>query len=116
VRAFVLSRDLIMASRIEEAARRASVEFSRVDGPDDIPVVDEAMVVFVNWAEREPGWGHALSDWQLRASGRTDARLVLFGPHTELEGHAEARRHGIGPVFARSQLAMTPERWFASLP
>jgi hypothetical protein len=30
--------------------------------------------------------------------------VVLFGPHTDLAAHAEARAAGLGPMLARSKL------------
>ena len=32
------------------------------------------------------------------------ARVILFGRHTDLEAHADARAAGLGPMWARSKL------------
>jgi hypothetical protein len=53
--------------------------------------------VLVDWSARQPHWADALR----RLSG---PRLVLFGPHTDLEAHAAARDAGLGPMWARSRL------------
>jgi hypothetical protein len=52
--------------------------------------------VLVDWSSRRAGWADALS-----ASG---ARVILFGRHTDLEAHADARAAGLGPMWARSKL------------
>ena len=36
--------------------------------------------------------------------GEHTVRVVVFGPHTDLEAHAAARAAGIGPMMARSKL------------
>jgi hypothetical protein len=53
--------------------------------------------VLVDWSARQPDWADALR----RLSS---PRLVLFGPHTDLEAHAAARDAGLGPMWARSKL------------
>jgi hypothetical protein len=87
--------DLMLFSRIESAVRAAGAELTRVDSPSDIP--PDAEVVLVDWSARQPHWADALR----RLSG---PRLVLFGPHTDLEAHAAARDVGLGPMWARSKL------------
>ena len=87
--------DLMLFSRIESAVRAAGAELTRVDSPSDIP--PDAEVVLVDWSARQPDWAGALR----RLSG---PRLVLFGPHTDLEAHAAARDAGLGPMWARSRL------------
>ena len=86
--------DLMLYSRIESAALAADVTLQRVDHPSAVPA--DVDLVLVDWAAREPDWTDAL---------RTrDARVVLFGPHTDLDAHAAARAIGLGPMMARSKL------------
>ncbi|MGH2427421.1 MAG: hypothetical protein ACRDGV_00845 [Candidatus Limnocylindria bacterium] len=94
-------RDLMLFSRIEAAARQAGAELSRVDSPQQLPPPAQADVVLVDWNERAAGWEDALRTWRSSAPG---TRLVLFGPHTDLQAHADAKRHGLGPMWARSRL------------
>ena len=87
--------DLMLFSRIESAARVAGAELARVDSPADLPA--DADLVLVDWSAREPDWADALR-------ARAASRLILFGPHTDLEAHAAARDAGLGPMWARSRL------------
>ena len=91
----VVVSDLMLFSRIESAARLAGAELARVDTPSDIP--PDADLVLVDWSSRDPGWADALR----RLSG---PRVILFGPHVDLDGHAAARDAGLGPMWARSRL------------
>jgi len=54
-------------------------------------------LVLVDWSARQPDWTDSL--WE-----RTATRVILFGPHTDLEAHATARDTGFGPMWARSKL------------
>ena len=90
--------DLMLFSRIESAARVAGVALARVDAPGDIPA--DADLVLVDWSAREPDWAGALSVL-------STARVIVFGPHTDLEAHAAAREAGLGPMWARSKLLTT---------
>ena len=103
-----MARDLITATRIANAAEAAGYRPSRVDEPGRLPSSSDVAVVFVDWGDREPGWGAALRGWRA-AAGPLTPRIVLFGPHTDLEAHDDARVDGLGPMMARSKL-------FASLP
>jgi len=87
--------DLMAYSRIESAARVSGVELARVDSPRGIP--PDAELVLVDWSQRRPDWGEALQP----IAGR---RIIAFGPHTDLQAHADARAAGIGPMWARSKL------------
>ena len=40
----------------------------------------------------------------MRSRALRGPRLILFGPHTDLEAHADARAAGLGPMWARSKL------------
>jgi hypothetical protein len=93
MRAAAVVRDLMLFSRIESAARGATLV--RVDRPSDLP--PDFDLVLVDWSAREPDWAHALATL---AAGR----ILLFGPHTDLEAHADARAAGLGPMWARSKL------------
>jgi hypothetical protein len=93
-------RDLMVFSRIESAARVAGVELARVDSPAQLPA--DADLVLVDWSARDSGW----SDQLVAHSGR----VVLFGPHTDLEAHAAAREAGLGPMWARSKFLSDVQR------
>lgn len=87
--------DLILFSRIELAARAAGVEVARFDAPEAIP--DGVDLVLVDWSARQAGWAESL-----RAISAP--RVVLFGPHVDLDAHSAARAAGLGPMWARSKL------------
>jgi hypothetical protein len=87
--------DLMLFSRIEAAAAAAGHDLQRVDRPSDLS--SDFDLVLVDWSAREPGWTDALG--ALHAG-----RIVLFGRHTDLEAHADARGAGLGPMWARSRL------------
>jgi len=103
-----VARDLIVTTRIADAAEAAGYLPARVDNPERLPSSSEVAVAFVDWADREPGWGAQLQAWQAKATSGPP-RIVLFGPHADLEAHDDARASGLGPMMARSKL-------FASLP
>ena len=100
----VVARDLMIASRIADAGARAGVEVQRYDAPDQMPPAAELTLVLVAWDERRPDWGELLVRWCADAPQSTPPRVVLFGPHTDLAAHAEARAAGLGPMWARSKL------------
>jgi hypothetical protein len=87
--------DLMLFSRIESAASEAGATLVRADSPADLP--PDLDLVLVDWSARHVGWADALR-------ARPDARVILFGPHTDLEAHADARAAGLGPMWARSKL------------
>jgi hypothetical protein len=95
--------DLMLFSRIDAAAASAGASLVRVDEPAALPPADAVDLVLVDWSARHPGWGSALREWTDRASDGA-GRLILFGRHTDLEAHADARAHGLGPMWARSKL------------
>ena len=90
--------DLMFYSRIEAAASAADADLVRVDSPADVPA--DVDLVLVDWSAREPHWTDALR--RLRSTG---PRVILFGPHVDLEAHAAARDGALGPMMARSKLA-----------
>jgi hypothetical protein len=93
--------DLMLYSRIESAARDSGASLLRVDSPADLPADDPdgPELVLVDWSARHAAWTDPLR--ALRAAG---ARVILFGPHTDLDAHAAAREAGLGPMLARSRL------------
>lgn len=86
--------DLMLFSRIESAAAAAGATLVRVDSPADLP--PDLDLVLVDWSARRPDWTDALA--------AAPARVILFGPHTDLEAHVAARAAGLGPMRARSKL------------
>lgn len=93
--------DLMLFSRIEAAASVTGAALVRTDSPDAIPAEPPPDLVLVDWSARGDGWADALHAWRARVPG---GRVVLFGPHTDLDAHAAARAAGLGPMWARSKL------------
>ncbi len=93
--------DLLLYSRIESAASAAGASLERVDDPSMLPPARELDLVLVDWSARRPGWAETLGTWR---SGADGTRVILFGPHTDLEAHRAARDAGLGPMWARSKL------------
>src|SRR5207247_608629 len=77
----LLARDLIIASRIAEAAARSGVEFRRIDNPSDLPPASEINLLFVDWGNRGPDWGEQLAEWKSGVATHGPPRVILFGPH-----------------------------------
>jgi hypothetical protein len=100
----IVSPDLLISTRIADAATRAGLDARRVDGPDDLPSPAAVRLAFVDWAARDDCWGARLAAWCASAPETNPPRLVLFGPHTDLAAHAAARAAGLGPMMARSAL------------
>ena len=100
----LVARDLLIATRIADAGSRAGVELQRYDDPGQLPPAAELSLVLVAWDERRPDWGSALATWCASAPQSSQPRIILFGPHTDLAAHAEARAAGLGPMWARSKL------------
>jgi hypothetical protein len=86
--------DLMLYSRIDAAASAAGADLVRASSPLRLPA--DLDLVLVDWSARAPGWADALRG--------SRARVVLFGRHTDLEAHADARAAGLGPMWARSKL------------
>jgi hypothetical protein len=101
VRIAAVLDDLITYSRIESMAAGAGATLVRVDAPDELPSPADVELVVVDWGSRRSGWHEQLATWRSRPG---DARLVLFGPHVDLDAHSEARALGLGPMWARSRL------------
>ena len=100
----VVSRDLMIATRIADAGARSGVEVRRFDDPGHLPPPAALSLVLVAWDERRPDWGERLTSWRVAAGSSAQPRLILFGPHTDLVAHADARAAGLGPMWARSKL------------
>ena len=93
--------DFMLFSRIEAAAAVSGAELMRVDHPKDVPLDEPPDLVLVDWAIRRDDWADTLAALAARAP---TARVLLFGPHTDLAAHADARAAGLGPMWARSKL------------
>jgi len=91
----------MLFSRIEAAAAVGGASLLRADAPGDIPLTPPPDLVLVDWSDRSPAWADALRAWRAAVPA---ARVILFGPHTDLEAHAAAREAGLGPMWARSKL------------
>ncbi len=103
MRILVLASDLITASRIEGVAVVEGGTVTRIESPAALDAGERADLLVVDWTERGPGWAEAIAAWRDAASDpRPD--IILFGPHTDLEAHADARSSGLGPMRARSAL------------
>lgn len=99
----LVARDLIFGSRILAAAAPRIPVF-RCDDPSQLPPPFGIDLVLVDWSERQPGWATALTDWVAAAPAPHRPRVILYGPHTDLAAHAEARAAGLGPMWARSRI------------
>ncbi len=87
--------DLLLFSKIDAAASAAGASLLRADEPTGLPA--DLDLVLVDWSARRPDWTDTLA-------ALDGPRLILFGPHTDLEAHADARAAGLGPMWARSKL------------
>ena len=94
----------MLASRILGQASAASHESELVADPSALPPAETVDVLFVNWADRDASWADALAGWRDRIPPQDRPRLILYGPHTDLDAHAAARSAGLGPMVARSKL------------
>ena len=92
--------DLMLFSRIDAAGIEAGVSLMRLDSPADLPAGDLDLVL-IDWSARERWWADHLVEWWAHTP---DARLILFGRHTDLDAHAQVRAAGLGPMWARSKL------------
>jgi len=101
VRIAAVVEDLLTYSRIDSMAAGAGATLVRVDEPSELPSPSDVELVVVDWGSRRPGWADQLATWRSRPGV---ARLILFGPHVDLDAHADARASGLGPMWARSRL------------
>jgi len=105
-----MSRDLLFATRILNAADRHRIPCLRIDEPADLPSPDDVDLVIVDWTARGAAWGRDLVRWRGSAPVAERPRVVLVGAHTDLEAHAAARASGLGPMWARSKLLAEIDR------
>jgi hypothetical protein len=96
MRVAAVMSDLMLFSRIDAAASAAGASLVRVDTPAQLPT--DLDLILADWSARAPDWAGSL------AARTDDARVVLFGRHTDLAAHADARAAGLGPMWARSKL------------
>lgn len=97
-----LVRDLITASKIESSVVGSGASLARVESPKQLPPASEVDVLVVDWGDRQPEWGAALAAWRDSSTADQSPRVILFGPHTDLVAHADARTANLGPMRARS--------------
>jgi hypothetical protein len=100
----LLARDLMIASWVEAAAEHAGVPFLHVVDPADLPPATNVRLLLVDWGDRGPNWGDRIRAWRGDTVQPVPPRIVMFGPHVDLEAHAAARAAGLGPMVARSKL------------
>jgi hypothetical protein len=103
VRVAAVISDLMLFSRIDAAVAHAGGSLVRVDEPSGLPPASSVDLLLVDWSARRGDWGPALREWADRASDPA-GRIILFGRHTDLAAHADARALGLGPMWARSKL------------
>jgi hypothetical protein len=110
VKVLAVVSDLMLYSRIEAAARVSGASLLRVDSPADVPAngPERPDLALVDWSARAPSWTDPLH--ALRDAG---ARVILFGPHTDLDAHAAAHEAGLGPMVARSKFVGTVSQLMA---
>ena len=82
---------------------RTDAQLHQIRDPAQLPEADSVGLLLVNWDDREGTWGRELGEWR-RAAGSSAPRIILFGPHADLQAHGEARAAGLGPMWARSRL------------
>lgn len=101
--AVALGTDLIIYSRMLSVAASTGAGMSRVDDPAHLPAPQVVDLVLVDWGSRAVSWADELQGWRGRAREGAP-RVLLYGPHTDLDAHAAARAAGLGPMWARSRL------------
>lgn len=104
-----LVRDLITASKIEGLVAGSGANLARIETPDQLPPARDVDILVVDWGDRQPKWGTAIAAWRDSSTADRSPRVILFGPHTDLVAHADARSANLGPMRARSA-------FFGSLP
>ena len=100
----LLSDDLLFGSRILGAAEQSGVPATRITSPAELPPASDVDLLLVDWAARSADWGDLLHAWCADAPESDRPRVILYGPHTDLEAHAAARSADLGPMWARSKL------------
>jgi len=102
--AVLISRELLVATRIADAFAAAGRDLRRLDQPSQLNGLDGVSLVLVDWDQREAGWAEELAAWVGRHQGAEAPDVILFGPHADLAAHADAKASGLGPMRARSKL------------
>ena len=95
MRVALVSPDLLIGSRIAAIVESTGAELLRTDDPSRLPTPTPELIL-VDWSYRQPGWAEVLA--------RSGSRVIVFGPHTDIQAHADARAGGLGPMLARSRL------------
>jgi hypothetical protein len=115
MRIVLLSPDLLISSRIAGIVESAGESLRRIEDPTVLPQADEVDILLVDWTHRHPSWAQHLAAWRSRSQPSSRPRVILFGPHTDLVAHGDARSAGLGPMWARSRiLAALPKLIAAS--
>jgi len=99
LRVCALAPDLIAASRITEAVVRLGADFKRLDSIGALPPANTVDLLIVDWGLRDANWGDRISRWH---SSSPRVRIILFGPHKDIDAHRSAALDRLGPVMARS--------------
>jgi hypothetical protein len=107
IRVVALVRDLITASKIESVVAASGASLVRIELPSQLPPASEVGVLVVDWGDRQPEWGAAIAAWRDSATADRSPQVILFGPHTDLAAHSEAKEAGLGPMKARSAFFST---------
>ena len=97
-----LVQDLITASKIEGMVAAGGASLVRIESPTQLPPNSDVDLLVVDWGDRQPEWGAAIAAWRDTSPAHRSPRVILFGPHTDLVAHADARKADLGPMRARS--------------
>lgn len=101
--AVAISVDLILYSRMLSVATSRGAVLARIDDPTALPAPDGVDLVLVDWGNRAADWGDALVAWR-GGDRNAPPRVLLYGPHTDLDAHRDAQAAQLGPMWARSRL------------
>lgn len=114
-RVVALVPDLITASKIESAVRAAGGTLVRCDTVGELPDPATVELLVVDWGSRRDDWAADIVAWRGSSVG-TPPRIVVFGPHTDLDAHAAARAAGLAPMRARSAVFNDVASWLRGWP
>lgn len=107
-RAFCLSGDLILPSRIEAAMRSAQVPFRRIGGDDFGTIRGDGGILFLDL-----GIGIEKACELIRGLRSEEApiwRVCVFGPHLDREGLQAVRDAGADRAVSRSYFVTNLEQ------
>jgi hypothetical protein len=99
----IITRDLITGTRMEAMVAAAGGRAVVVPDPENLPDQNNRLIL-VDWDARQPGWAEALRTRAGSDGASGSSRVILFGPHRDLDAHGEARAAGFGPMWARSRI------------